>query len=58
MLAIALGVYLMVLAVVVAVFYAASKAKPSSSTLDWDDDPPAESEQDFQRAPQEQDICN
>ena len=41
MLAIALGVYLMVLAVVVAVFYAASKAKRFSSTIDSDDDRPA-----------------
>lgn len=41
MLAIALGIYLIVLAVVVAVFYAASKARPTSSTLDWDDDRPA-----------------
>ena len=37
MLAIALGVYLLVFAVVVAVFYAASRSRPSSSTLDWDD---------------------
>lgn len=41
MLAIALGVYLMVFAVVVAVFCAASKQNPqpfsTSSSLDWED---------------------
>jgi hypothetical protein len=58
MLAIALGVYFLLFAVVVAVFYAASKAKPSSSTLDWDDDPPAQPEPEFRRARQEHDVLN
>ena len=56
MLAIALGIYLFVFAVVVAVFYAASKAKPSSSRLDWDDNAAAELTADLRREPQEQDV--
>jgi hypothetical protein len=56
MLAIALGIYLFVFAVVVAVFYAATKSKPSSSTLDWDDDAAAELSAELRREPQEQDV--
>lgn len=52
MLAIALGVYLLVFAVVVAVFFAASRSKPFSSTLDWDDDLPESVADDLDREPE------
>ena len=57
MLAIALGVYIVMFAVVVGVFYAASKGKPQP-IFDWDDDSPSEFDNVVDREPQKQDVIN